>query len=174
MNILDRYEDNKEYLRKLSEAKERVFLRRSRSVELNAKGKSQQARADTLHVAASTVNSDLQVLRRQARTNIQTYVEHQLPFEHNSLMVGITKLPRKAWDILEDEKSSEKAIANAMHLILNCYDFKRSLLVDMPDIQGIHQSVTKHQQELELQSLSLRSPRSIISGPEVEDGNTVF
>ena len=64
-------------------------------------------------------------------------------------MVGITKLPRKTWDILEDEKSSEKAIANAMHLILNCYDFKRLLLVDMPDIQGIHQSVTKHQQELE-------------------------
>jgi hypothetical protein len=89
MNILDRYEDNKEYLRKLSEAKERVFLRRSRIVELNVKGKSQQAIADTFHVAASTVNSGLQVLRRQARTNIQTYVEHQLPSEHNSLMVGL-------------------------------------------------------------------------------------
>jgi hypothetical protein len=59
-------------------------------------------------------------------------------------------------------------------VILNCYDFKRSLLVDMPDNQGIHQSITNHQQELELQSLSLISPRSIISGPEVEDGNTVF
>jgi hypothetical protein len=54
-------------LRKLSESKERVLLRRTRFVELNAEDRSQRDIVDELKVAPSTVNSDLQVLRRLAK-----------------------------------------------------------------------------------------------------------
>jgi transposase len=50
-------------LRKLTEHKERVQLRRSRVIELNAEGRTQREIATILHVSHGIINSDLAVLR---------------------------------------------------------------------------------------------------------------
>jgi transposase len=71
-------------LRKLTEHKERVQLRRSQVIELNAEGRTQREIATILHVSHGIINSDLAVLRRQAKNNIKTYVEDYLPLEHQS------------------------------------------------------------------------------------------
>jgi DNA-binding CsgD family transcriptional regulator len=132
---------NADQLRKLSEHKEKVQLRRSRVTELNAEGRSQREIATILHVSHGIINSDLAVLRRQARINIRTYVDQQLPFEHQSCMAAVAKLLRKAWDIINDEHSSEKAVANAMHTVLDCLRFKRALLMDKTDLRVIEEQI---------------------------------
>jgi hypothetical protein len=132
--------------------KEKVQLRRSRVIELNAEGHSQRQIAAELHVSQGIINSDLAVLRRQARTNIKTYVEDQLPFEHQSCMVGIYNLLRKAWDIIYNENSSEKAVANAMHCVLACLAFKRTLLMDKTQLKVMNEEIKHEAEALELEA----------------------
>jgi hypothetical protein len=107
--------------KKLSSMRERILVRRSRVVELYSEGLNVVQIGKKLNVPRSTVGSDVRVLRAQARTSLKTFVEEQLPFEHRTVLVGVTKPLTKAWSILEDEKSTEKAIAMAMHTILSCY-----------------------------------------------------
>jgi hypothetical protein len=52
-------------------------------------------------------------------------------------MIGIRIVLKKAWAIINDERSSEKAVANALHLVLDCYSFKRQLLVDVTNIAPV-------------------------------------
>jgi len=40
----------------------------------------------------------------------------------------------KSWDIINDERSSEKSISNALHVALDCCRFLRELMIDGPDI----------------------------------------
>ena len=49
-------------------------------------------------------------------------------------MTGVKQVLKRAWSVLEDEHSTEKAVANAMHIILRCYEFKRQLLVDGTEV----------------------------------------
>jgi hypothetical protein len=66
-------------------------------------------------------------------------------------MVNLTKLLRKAWDITENEESSEKAIANAIHVTLDCLAFKRQLLLDKTDLKFMEEQIRN---EAELHALS--------------------
>jgi hypothetical protein len=88
-------------------------------------------------------------LRQQARTNVKTFVEDRLPFEYESLMVGVKKVLKKAWDIVNDEHSSEKAVANALHTVMDCYAFKRQLLMDSTYIApAVRDFIEEQQREL--------------------------
>jgi hypothetical protein len=58
-----------------------------------------------------------------------------------SRMAAVTKLLRKAWDIINDEHSSEKAVNNAMHIVLDCLRFKRALLMDKTDLRAIEEQI---------------------------------
>ena len=100
-------------------------------IELSSQGLSEREMAKALNISRSTINLDVRVMRRQARTNVKTFVEVRLPFEHESLMTGIRCVLKKVWGIINDERSTEKAVANTLHLVLDCYAFKRQLLMDV-------------------------------------------
>ena len=83
-------------------------------------------------------------MKQKALTNIQTFIETKLPHEYESLMTGVKLLLRRAWSVLENEDSSEKAVANAMFTILKCYEHKRELLMDMIEVQqGVSNAITR-------------------------------
>jgi hypothetical protein len=84
-------------------------------------------------------------------------------------MVGLTKLLRKARDIINDEKSTEKAVSNAMHLVIDCYSFKRLLLQDKTYIgPGVRDFIEGQQLKVHL-----GTPRGIVSG-RGDDSERVF
>lgn len=118
-------------MKALSIQKERILVRRSKVIELYSQGLSEREMAKALNIPRSTINLDVRVMRRQARTNVKTFVEDRLPFEHESLMIGIRSVLKKARTIINDERSTEKAVSNALHLVLDCYAFKRQLLMDI-------------------------------------------
>jgi predicted transcriptional regulator len=122
-------------LRKLSDNKERILLRRSLVTEYYSQGLNEAQIAKRLNIPRPTIYADMSILRRQAITNISTFIEKKLPHEYESLMTGDKILLRKAWDVLENEQSSEKAVANAMFTILKCYEHRRELIMGMIEVQ---------------------------------------
>lgn len=134
-------------------------------IELHSQGLSEREMSERLKIPRSTINLDIRVLRQQARTNIRTYVDQQLPFEHNSCMVAVSNLLRKAWDIINDATSSDKAVANAMRLVLDCLSFKRALLMDKTDLRVIDEQIRNEAMELNSSSsLSLGSSGQRVFG----------
>ena len=122
-------------MRKLSDKKTQILLRRGQITELYSKGLSENEMARELDVAQATISSDLRVMRNQALTKTQTFTEKELPHEIDSLMVSNKLLTKKAWAILDNEESSEKMIATAMFTILKCNEQKRTFLMDKCEIQ---------------------------------------
>lgn len=125
--------------------------------------------AKALNIPRGTINLDIRVLRQQVRTNVKSFGEERLPFEYESLMTGISSMLKKTWNVVNDESSTEKAVANTLHVVLDCYAFKRQLLMDVTSIAPAIRDFIEEQRE----ELDLRSPRAIISG-SVKDGNAVF
>lgn len=125
--------------------------------------------AKALNIPRGTINLDIRVLRQQVRTNVKSFGEERLPFEYESLMTGISSMLKKTWNVVNDESSTEKAVANTLHVVLDCYAFKRQLLMDVTSIAPAIREFIEEQWE----ELDLRSPRAIISG-SVKDGNAVF
>jgi hypothetical protein len=126
--------------------------------------------AKVLQISRPTICSDIRVLRRQAKTNVKTYVEGSLPFEHESLMTGIKSVLKKAWSIVNNPNSSEKAVVNALHVILQVYTFKRQLLVDSTALMSpvVDDFIEEQNRELYLQT-----PQAIVSGRD-ENPEAIF
>jgi hypothetical protein len=90
--------------------------------------------AKQLDIPRSTVNLDVRTIRRKALADIETF-EERIPFEYESTLTGLRLLLKWAWDVLENEESSEKMIIHASHIILSCYQEKRALEIDKSNIQ---------------------------------------
>lgn len=92
------------------------------------------------------------------------------------LMIGIRIVLKKAWAIINDERSSEKAVANALHLVLDCYSFKRQLLVDVTNIAPVIRDFIEDQEQEQQKQVQMEeySKRQAVFGPEMEDGNAHF
>lgn len=59
-------------------------------------------------------------------------------------MIGIKEILKRSWDIVNNEESSEKAKGNALNVILQCYSFKRQLLIDVTYIQNEINAFLQH------------------------------
>lgn len=103
--------------------------------------------SEKLNIPRSTINADIHVLRNAAATTIKTYIKDKLPFEHHALIIGIKEILKRSWDIVNNEESSEKAKGNALHVILQCYSFKRQLLIDVTYIQNEINAFLQHSKE---------------------------
>jgi hypothetical protein len=115
---------------KTSQKQEEILVRRSRIAELYSKGMSERSIAKQLDIPRSTINLDV---RRKALTYIKTF-EERLPYEYESMIAGVRLLLKKNWEILDNEESSDKAVASAAHIILTCYEKLSEQLKDEYEI----------------------------------------
>ena len=121
-------------MRKLSEQKEKILLRRGLVTELYSKGLTERQMAEKLNTSRVTINQDIRILRNQALTNIQTF-DTRIPHEYESMLTGIKQVLQRAWSILDNEGSNERMIAIAMHTILTALQQKQALINDLSNIQ---------------------------------------
>ena len=128
--------------------------RRNRIVELYSEGRNQSQIAQILKISQPTVFRDLQYQRRQSRNKVKTYLDEYVPFEHNTCQVEINKILRKAWDIINDDDSSENAVFKALSLAKDCYIVKNDLLGDKTVIERVIEFVSSYNdvKQLEVQS----------------------
>jgi hypothetical protein len=120
--------------------KKNLHERRDAVIDLYSEGRSQQEIARKLRISQPTVHRDIQFERERIRNRSQTWLEEQLPFEHNACTVGLNKILRYAWDLVNNYNSvggpefidpdKHKMIMDALDLAKDCYTMKIKLLGD--------------------------------------------
>ena len=108
-----------------------IEWRRSKVLELSAKGNSQAEISRILNIPKTTINRDIDYLRTLAKENIKQHIEERLPYEFEQCLQGITQIIQQAWTISEnagDKNKREKL--QSLSLAKDCYAIKMDLLTN--------------------------------------------
>lgn len=136
--------------------------RRDRVIELYSEGRNQSQISQILKIGQPTVHRDLRYQKQQCRNKAKTYLDEYLLFEHNVCQVGINSILRRTWNIINDSRSSEKAVFQALSLAKDCCVIKNNLLGDKTIIERAIDFVSSHselQQQIDLQKENEESYR---------------
>jgi transcriptional regulator len=91
--------DSDTLLDKIEFTAEQLQWRRSKVVEMRAKGMSQIEIARELQVSDSSISSDVQYLREQAKGTIKEYATDHLPEQYQVCLVALDSIIKRAFDI---------------------------------------------------------------------------
>jgi len=119
----------------LSTKVERLQWRRNKVLELSSQGRSQPEIASILQVGLGTVSRDILFLREQARDNLSTHINIELPEEYQICMAGLKQVLKLSWDIADKSKNynndnsqtstmtDDKTRIQALALANDCYKY---------------------------------------------------
>ncbi len=99
----------------MSTKTEQVEWRRSKVVEMRARGVSQIEIAHELQVSKQLISADVQYLRSQAKESIKEYVTEHLPEQYEVCLSALDTILKHAFDILEtadDNREKLQAMSN--------------------------------------------------------------
>jgi transcriptional regulator len=89
---------------------EQLQWRRSKVVEIRAKGMSQIEIARELQVSDSSISSDVQYLREQAKGTIKEYATDHLPEQYQVCLTALDEIIKRAFDILENSDENREKL----------------------------------------------------------------
>jgi transcriptional regulator len=89
---------------------EQLQWRRSKVVEMRAKGMSQIEIARELQISDSSISSDVQYLREQAKGTIKEYATDHLPEQYQVCLVALDEIIKRAFDILENSDENREKL----------------------------------------------------------------
>ena len=151
--------------------KENIQLRRSKVLELLAKGHSQNEIAITLNVSAALISIDLQYIREKSKKDLRTHFQETLPFEYARAMAGINATLKRASELFEEAKDPKTKI-ECMKLQMELWKSVMSMATDggiiqraIKVIEGIESNTKSEETKLEEQE---RSGRNGTEGSEEE------
>jgi predicted transcriptional regulator len=127
--------------------KNNVQYRRDRIIDLYSEGRSQKEIAQILKISQPTVHRDLRHERDRIKDKIATYLDEEFPFEHHTCKVGINKILKKSWDIVNDPTSIHKQVMDALSLAKDCYRIRLELLDDQTIIDQAFKFVSSYKDE---------------------------
>jgi len=108
-----------------------IEWRRSKVLELSAKGNSQAEISRILNIPKTTINRDIDYLRTLAKENIKQHIEERLPYEFEQCLQGITQIIQQAWTISENAGDKDKREKlQSLSLAKDCYSVKMDLLTN--------------------------------------------
>jgi transcriptional regulator len=76
----------------LSTKSDQLEWRRSKVVEMRARGMTHQEIADKLQVSRTAITSDIQYLRNQAKESIKDYATEYLPEQYQVCLIAIDEI----------------------------------------------------------------------------------
>ena len=86
----------------MSTKSDQLEWRRSKVVELRARGLSYGEIARELQVSKASITSDVQYLREQAKGTIKEYVTEHLPEQYQVCLSALDTILKHAYEILQD------------------------------------------------------------------------
>src|SRR3982751_6154885 len=92
-----------------------VEWRRSKVVEMRARGLSYPEIAQQLQVSRASIGSDVQYLRSQAKESIKEYVTEHLPEQYQVCLTALDAVLKHAYEILQDSDANREKL-QAMEL----------------------------------------------------------
>jgi hypothetical protein len=89
---------------------EQLQWRRSKVVEMRARGMSQIEIAQQLQVSEASISSDIQYLRNQAKEPIKEYVTEHLPEQYQICLTALDAIIKRAFEILETSPDNREKL----------------------------------------------------------------
>jgi predicted transcriptional regulator len=140
----------------LSTKVEQLEWRRSKVVELRARGLSQTEIARELQVSKASISLDIQYLRSQAKESIKEYVTEHLPEQYQVCLTALDAIIKRAFDILENSPDNREKL-QAMELFKDTHLVKLELLSNATTIDSALHYIRNKQQEQQKRQLALDS-----------------
>lgn len=107
--------------------------RLSKIISLYSRGRTQSEIAKELGVDQSTISRDLQILKQEAKRNIEKYLNEDIPMEYLRYIAGSNEVTRKLWEIVQDANVSTKDKTQALSLLMRCYNKRLEVLIGGPE-----------------------------------------
>jgi 1-aminocyclopropane-1-carboxylate deaminase/D-cysteine desulfhydrase-like pyridoxal-dependent ACC family enzyme len=109
--------------------------RRDKVIELRGIGLSYAEIAQQLQVSASSIGTDVQYLREQAKENIKEYVTQHLPEQYQVCLSALDSVLKHAFEILQTTHDNREKI-QAMELFKDTHLVKLELLSNATTIDS--------------------------------------
>ena len=132
----------------MSTKAEQLEWRRSKVIEMRARGLSHGEIARELQVSRASITSDMQYLRKQAKESIREYVTEHLPDQYQVCLTALDAIIKRAFDILETSDDNREKL-QAMQLFRDTHITKLELLSNATTIDSALHYVRTKQQERE-------------------------
>jgi transcriptional regulator with XRE-family HTH domain len=130
----------------LSTKAEQLEWRRSKVVEMRARGLSLGEIARELQVSRASISSDMQYLRNEAKESIREYTTEHLPEQYQVCLIALDTIIRRAYEILETSDDNREKL-QAMELFKDTHLVKLELLSNATTIDNALQYIRSKQQE---------------------------
>jgi predicted transcriptional regulator len=112
-----------------------IEWRRSKVVELRARGMSQIEIAHELQVSKQLISDDVQYLRSQAKEYIKEYVTEHLPEQYQICLSALDTILKHAYEILQKSDDNREKL-QAMELFKDTHLVKLELLSNATTIDN--------------------------------------
>jgi hypothetical protein len=119
----------------LSTKTDRLEWRRNKVIELRAVGLSYQEIARELQVSKTSIVSDVQYLREQAKGTIKEYVTEHLPEQYQVCLYALDTILKNAFVIMQKTEDNREKLA-AMELFKDTHLVKLELLSNATSIDS--------------------------------------
>jgi len=130
----------------LSTKSEQVEWRRSKVVEMRARGLSLGEIARELQASRASIGSDVQYLREQAKGTIKEYATEYLPEQYQVCLTALDEIIKRAFDIIETSDDNREKL-HAMELFKNTHLAKLELLSNATTIDSALNYIRNKQQK---------------------------
>jgi hypothetical protein len=94
---------------------------------MDTQGHSIMEIAKILHISHGTVDNDLSYLRKQAQENLQKHIQERIPEEYQKAVVGINKVLKTCWNIINKDTTDDKTKLQATAIINDSYKYLMDL-----------------------------------------------
>jgi predicted transcriptional regulator len=136
---------------------QQIEWRRSKVVELRARGLSQTEIARELQVSKASISLDMQYLREQAKESIKEYATDHLPEQYQICLTALDAIIKRAFEILETSDNNREKL-QAMELFKDTHLVKLELLSNATTIDSaLNYIKSKREQQQQKKHLSLDS-----------------
>ena len=138
----------------MSTKSDQLEWRRSKIVEMRARGMTHGEIADKLQVSRTSITSDMQYLRSQAKQSIKEYVTEHLPEQYQVYLTALDEIIKRAFDVLETSPDNREKL-QAMELFKDTRLVKLELLSNATTIDNALHFIRSKQQEQQHKRLAL-------------------
>jgi transcriptional regulator len=155
---------------KSEQQQQQIEWRRSKVIELRARGLSQIEIARELQVSKQSISLDMKSLREQAKASISLYLTEHLPEQYQICLCALDTILKHTYEILQQAHDNREKIA-ALELYMETHMKKLELLSNAVTIDHAFRYVQSRQHQQEQQEQSEEQPEEA-EDQEPEHTNT--
>ena len=130
----------------MSTKADQLEWRRSKVVEMRARGLSHGEIAQELQVSRASISSDIAYLRNQAKESIREYTTEYLPEQYQVCLSALDTILKHAFEILETSEDNREKL-QAMELFKDTHLVKLELLSNATTIDSALNYIRNKQQQ---------------------------